>query len=137
MRVAALVNWLFFSLNTLNTLNTLSFLITHKQAALTKREHRLWRCLSLIYLLIRHLRNRGGVKLNIIFFILASGRPIRRIYSISATKLLHFFHITKYLGKNLLKECVFICISAIFLVPSTSSPMKCLYSPFPCYGFPD
>ena len=60
MRVAALVNWLFFSLNTLNTLNTLSFLITRKQAALTKREHRLWRCLSLIYLLIRHLRNWGG-----------------------------------------------------------------------------
>ncbi len=73
MRVAALVNYkLVASPITPNT---------RKQAALTKREHRLWRCISLIYRLIRHLRNRGGVKLNICFFILVSGRPIRLYYS--------------------------------------------------------
>lgn len=52
MRVAALVNYKLVA--------SPITLITRKQAALTKREHRLWRCLSLIYLLIRHLRNGGG-----------------------------------------------------------------------------
>ena len=49
MRVAALVNYKLIA--------SPITLITRKQAALTKREHRLWRCLSLIYLLIRHLCN--------------------------------------------------------------------------------
>ena len=52
MRVAALVNYKLVA--------SLITPITRKQAALTKREHRLWRCLSLIYLLIRQIRNGGG-----------------------------------------------------------------------------
>ena len=67
MRVAALVNYKLVASPI--TLITPITPITRKQAALTKREHRLWRCLSLFYLLIRHLRNRGGVKLNIILFL--------------------------------------------------------------------
>lgn len=60
MRVAALVNYKLVA--------SPITLITRKQAALTKREHRLSRCLSLNYLLIRHLRNWGGVKSNIMLF---------------------------------------------------------------------